>query len=43
MLRADGATVIDAAVVGEASPASDIVVEPWPSDHRGVVVTVTLP
>jgi endonuclease/exonuclease/phosphatase family metal-dependent hydrolase len=30
-------TTIDAAVVGEDHPISDIVVEPWPSDHRAVV------
>ena len=30
-------TTTDAAVVGEDHPISDIVVEPWPSDHRAVV------
>ena len=33
-----------ASVVGEDSPLSDIVVTPWPSDHRAVVVeAVVLP
>lgn len=39
--RAPSLRVLDAAVVGEASPAADIVVTPWPSDHRAVVATVT--
>ncbi|MPZ00899.1 MAG: hypothetical protein GEU97_23595 [Actinophytocola sp.] len=30
-------TTVDSAVVGEAHPISDIVVAPWPSDHRAVV------
>ncbi len=38
-----GATVIEAAIVGEDGPRSDITVMPWPSDHRAVVATVTLP
>lgn len=40
---AKGATVTDAAIVGEDGPRSDIVVMPWPSDHRAVVAAVTLP
>lgn len=35
-----GATVTDAAIVGEDGPRSDIVVTPWPSDHRAVAATV---
>ena len=38
-----GVTVTDAAIVGEGGPRSDITVTPWPSDHRAVVATVTLP
>jgi exodeoxyribonuclease III len=38
-----GATVTDAAIVGEDGPRSDIKVLPWPADHRAVVATVTLP
>jgi endonuclease/exonuclease/phosphatase family metal-dependent hydrolase len=30
-------TTVDSAVVGEPHPVSDIVVDPWPSDHRAVV------
>jgi exonuclease III len=32
--------IVDAEVVGEKSPQADIIVAPWPSDHRAVVVTV---
>lgn len=32
--------VLDAAVLGEKSPEADIVVTPYPSDHRAVVATV---
>ncbi len=34
-------TPIAAAVVGEDAEHADVVVTPWPSDHRGVVVTFT--
>ncbi len=37
-----GAKVTNAEVVGENSGNADIVVTPYPSDHRGVVATVTL-
>jgi exodeoxyribonuclease-3 len=33
-------SVLDAAIVGEKSPEADIVVTPYPSDHRAVVATV---
>lgn len=32
--------VLDAAVIGEAMPAADVVVAPWPSDHRAVLATL---
>jgi exodeoxyribonuclease III len=32
--------ITNASVVGEKTPEADIVVTPWPSDHRAVVVTV---
>ncbi|NUB46696.1 endonuclease/exonuclease/phosphatase family protein [Fertoebacter nigrum] len=35
--RAPGLVVVDAAIVGEDGPRSDIAVTPWPSDHRAVV------
>lgn len=38
--RAAGLLVLRSAIVGEAAPASDLVVTPWPSDHRAVVSTV---
>jgi exodeoxyribonuclease-3 len=38
--RGKNIRVLDAAVVGEKSPEADIVVTPYPSDHRAVVATV---
>jgi endonuclease/exonuclease/phosphatase family metal-dependent hydrolase len=35
-----GARVVDAAIVGEPGPRSDIVSDPWPADHRAVVAEV---
>ena len=40
LVRGAGLTVTDAAIVGEDGPRSDIVVTPWPSDHRAVVAAV---
>lgn len=36
-------TATDAQIVGEDAKFADIVVKPYPSDHRGVVATFTLP
>jgi exodeoxyribonuclease-3 len=41
LVRGEGVTVTDAAIVGEDGPRSDIVVTPWPSDHRAVVAEIT--
>jgi endonuclease/exonuclease/phosphatase family metal-dependent hydrolase len=38
--RAQGLTVESAGIVGEKAPEADIVVQPWPADHRAVVATV---
>jgi endonuclease/exonuclease/phosphatase family metal-dependent hydrolase len=38
--RGDDLNVEDAAIVGEKSPEAEIVVDPWPSDHRAVMATV---
>jgi endonuclease/exonuclease/phosphatase family metal-dependent hydrolase len=38
--RAAGLAVEQAQVVGEKAPEADVVVTPWPSDHRAVVATV---
>jgi exodeoxyribonuclease III len=38
----DNFAVREAGVVGEPSPMTDIVVEPWPSDHRAVVIELDL-
>jgi exodeoxyribonuclease III len=35
-----GAKVRDAKVIGERPEKADIVVTPYPTDHRGVVATV---
>jgi exodeoxyribonuclease-3 len=37
-----GIKVIDAKVIGESKENADIVVSPYPSDHRAVVATITL-
>ena len=34
LARGDDLTVDDAAIVGEGGKSTDIVVDPWPSDHR---------
>ncbi len=38
--RADTLVIESAAIVGEKAPEADIVVTPWPSDHRAVAATV---
>jgi exodeoxyribonuclease-3 len=38
--KADRIRVVDAAIVGEMAPEADIVVVPWPSDHRACVAEV---
>lgn len=40
LVRGDGVRVTDAGIVGEDGPRSDIVVMPWPSDHRAIVAEV---
>ncbi len=40
LVRGEGLRVTEAAIVGEDGPRSDIVVMPWPSDHRAVVAEV---
>jgi exonuclease III len=39
---ASGAKVRSARIIGEAEPAADVVVTPYPSDHRSVVAEVEL-
>jgi endonuclease/exonuclease/phosphatase family metal-dependent hydrolase len=41
LARGDDLEVESAAIVGEQRPEADIVVRPWPSDHRAVAATVT--
>lgn len=41
LVRGQGVSITDAAIVGEDGPRSDIVVTPWPSDHRAVVAEIT--
>ncbi|BBE72577.1 endonuclease/exonuclease/phosphatase family protein [Oharaeibacter diazotrophicus] len=38
--RGAGLEVLSAAIVGEKAPEADVVVTPWPSDHRAVVAEV---
>lgn len=38
--RAAGLKVLGSAVVGEKAPEADVVVTPWPSDHRAVVAEI---
>lgn len=40
-LKARDLRVVDSAVAGEASTTSDIVVSPWPSDHRAVRIRLS--
>ena len=42
LVAGDGVSVENAEVVGESPENADIVVTPYPSDHRGVVATVKL-
>jgi exodeoxyribonuclease-3 len=42
LVGGNGGRVVKADVVGEAAENADIVVAPYPSDHRGVVATVEL-
>ena len=39
--KADGLKVLDAAIVGETGPRTDLASDPWPSDHRAVVAEVS--
>ncbi len=41
--KGQGVKVTDAKVIGENEENADIVVAPYPSDHRAVVATLTLP
>ncbi len=43
LARGKGMDVVDVAVVGENNANADIVVTPYPSDHRGVVATISMP
>ena len=40
--RGNGVKVTDAKIVGENEEIADIVVAPYPSDHRAVVATFML-
>ena len=40
LVRANNLTVEDASIVGEKAETAEIVVTPWPSDHRAVVAKV---
>jgi len=38
--RAEGLAVLEAWIVGETGPRTDLAVDPWPSDHRAVLAEV---
>ncbi len=42
-VRAPGAKIENAAVIGENTTVADVIVAPWPSDHRAVTATVSIP
>jgi endonuclease/exonuclease/phosphatase family metal-dependent hydrolase len=42
LVRGDALTVEAAGIVGEKAPEADLVVTPWPSDHRAVRVVIRL-
>ena len=39
--KAKDLKVLKAGIVGEKSPDADIVVQPWPSDHRATMAVVS--
>lgn len=39
--RGEGLKVVAAGVVGEKAPEADVVVTPWPSDHRAIAAKLT--
>jgi exodeoxyribonuclease-3 len=41
LARSKGLKVISAGIVGEKSPEADLVVTPWPSDHRATMAVVS--
>ena len=43
LVRGKGVRVSDAAIIGEDSEHADVVVSPWPSDHRAVVARLLIP
>lgn len=43
LVRGSGARITGAWVIGESAAQADIVLRPWPSDHRAVVVEISLP
>ena len=43
LVRGEGVRIRDALIVGESPVNADIVVQPWPSDHRAVVADIALP
>lgn len=42
-VRGHGLEVVEASVIGETHPLADLVVQPWPSDHRAVRATLRVP
>ncbi len=42
LVRGDTAQITEAAIIGEKAPEADIVVTPWPSDHRAVRIRLVI-
>jgi endonuclease/exonuclease/phosphatase family metal-dependent hydrolase len=43
LVAGSGVTIESSALVGEVAPPADVVITPWPSDHRAVLTRVRLP
>ena len=41
-VRGENAKIVDASIIGESSQAAEIVIAPWPSDHRAVLAEVVV-
>jgi len=42
LVRGQNLKIIGAKIVGEKAPEADLVVVPWPSDHRAVMATISI-
>lgn len=42
LVRGNQVQIMDVAIIGEKAPEADLVITPWPSDHRAVRASVTI-